>query len=69
MTVNVETKPCQCGKKMIKRARSTMLMSCPPKVQMEWWCGGCGAEEKAEIVSVDQDEPALERWKRAQEPG
>lgn len=42
--MTTETKPCKCGKKMVKRYDSMVLMSMPPQYRYDWYCG-CGNVE------------------------
>lgn len=44
MTTPTDTRPCKCGKKMIKRYTGMVLMSNPPRYSFDWWCG-CGNTE------------------------
>jgi len=39
------TKPCKCGKLMIKRHFGLTFFDLPQR-SWSWWCGGCGAFEK-----------------------
>lgn len=67
---NTETKPCLCGKKMIKRGNGIVFCSMPPKYGMQWRCGGsgCGRTEDAGMQksTYNYDEYMKKQWEAAQ---
>lgn len=42
MHILPETKPCECGMKMILRSNGPTILTLPPQSPTEWYCGGCG---------------------------
>jgi len=65
-TVKIETKPCKCGKKMIKINANIELLTNPPQLVMKWWCGGCGNEEPAGTIrKEDSADINMTLWQAA----
>lgn len=63
---STETKPCQCGKKMILISTGIVLTCYPPIYPRIWWCGGCGAKEEGTPVRGETVEGKNMRlWKEA----
>ena len=61
-----KTKPCVCGKKMIKRYSNRVILTDPPKFPWYWWCGGCRREEEGGIeVGKTDEQRNKEAWERA----
>ena len=61
---NPETKPCKCGKKMIKRYGG-MLLTYPTQLCYDWWCG-CGHTETGGTETQKTEEEILkEKWEEA----
>lgn len=66
---NTDTKPCKCGKKMIKRFSGMVLMSNPPQYPWDWWCGGCGTHERGGVdvpATETEEQRAQKAWEAAQ---
>lgn len=59
----METKPCECGKKMILSSRGLGL-SDPPVRFYEWWCA-CGRKEDAPSMREPRYDARLARWEAA----
>jgi hypothetical protein len=62
---DIETKSCECGKKMIKRYFGMVLMTNPPQYPYDWWCG-CGRTENAGRDVGQAPDTIQQQWERAQ---
>lgn len=60
----MDTKPCECGKKMILCYKGYVLDSYPVIDPWQWWCGGCDRVEDAPSVrDRTQGQVDMDRWK------
>ena len=60
------TKPCKCGKKMIKRYYGLTFLTNPPQRSWSWWCGGCETFEKGGREREGTTEDSYQReWEAA----
>lgn len=63
-----QTKPCQCGKKMILIPTGIVLTAYPPQYPHIWWCK-CGNEEfYGNISGATQGDVTEQMWELAQDP-
>jgi len=61
-----ETKPCTCGKKMIKRYTNYAWATYPAQYPWDWWCGGCGHTEHGGVaVGKTVEQLQQEAWEQA----
>lgn len=60
-------KPCPvCGKKMIRRTLPEILLSNPPVVQYQWWCGNDGYQGDVERErDTSAEDRAFNQWRDA----
>jgi len=57
----------KCGKKMVVKYSSVVLMTYPAQYPWDWWCG-CGYTEKGGIEGDSTYESiAREEWERVNE--
>jgi len=67
MELTTETKPCECGKKMILRRLNHVLATYPPQYPQEWWCGGCGRTENGPTLrGMTKEEMDMKEWESQQ---
>lgn len=63
-----QTRPCECGKKMILRSVGAALLVYPVQQPQVWWCGGCGRIEEAPPFRARTIEAAeMYHWEQAQD--
>lgn len=65
--LKANTKPCQCGKRMILRTTDQILLSYPGRMKEEWWCGGCGQTEQigGAVTGITKESMDMLTWKAA----
>ncbi len=64
-----QTKPCQCGKKMILRKTGMCLTTYPAQYPTYWFCAGCGTREEGPTLRDKTDlEIETEAWEEANRP-
>lgn len=62
----METKDCECGKKMILVGTGIVLTSIPLQYPQEWWCGGCKRKEDGTtIIEKTFEQIIMDRWEQA----